>query len=140
MQKIQKIKEYVYIDTPNTFWDRKQHMVELLYEKDFNKRNIPTKARFIQMIEELLEIYKKEIQSLLDKRLIGFSKSPWSSVASYVYNQAKKERDVPGLVINYKPFNKVLQLKRYLIPNKKDLFGRIFDAKIFSKFDMKSDF
>ena len=30
---------------PNTFWDHKSHTVELPYEKDFNEKNIPTKAR-----------------------------------------------------------------------------------------------
>ena len=52
----------------------------------------------------------------------------------------KKERDVPRLVINYKPLNRVSQWIRYPIPNKRDLLNRLYDAKIFSKFDMKSGF
>ena len=36
-------------DLPNAFWERKQHVVELPYIKEFNERNIPTKARPIQM-------------------------------------------------------------------------------------------
>jgi len=108
--------------------------------KKFDGRNIPTKACPIQMNKKLLEFYKKKTQSLLDKRLIRSSKSPWSCVVFYVYNQAEKERGVPRFVINYKPLNKVLQWIRYLIPNKKDLLGRLYDAKIFSKFDMKSGF
>ena len=43
-------------------------------------------------------------------------------------------------MINYKPLNKVLQWIRYPIPNKKDLIQRIYNATIFSKFDMKSRF
>ena len=43
-------------------------------------------------------------------------------------------------MINYKPLNKVLQWIRYPIPNKKDLIQRIYNATIFSKFDMKSGF
>ena len=35
-------------------------MVELSYEKDFDERNIPTKAWPIQMNKELLEFYKKK--------------------------------------------------------------------------------
>ena len=50
------------------------------------------------------------------------------------------ERGVPRLVINYKPLNKVLKWIRYPIPNKRDLLNRIVNAKIFSKFDLKSDY
>ena len=44
------------------------------------------------------------------------------------------------MVINYKPLNKVLQWIWYLIPNKKYLINRLYNATIFSKFDMKSRF
>jgi len=101
---------------------------------------IPTKARPIQMNAELLQYCKKEIQTLLDKELIRPSKSPWSCAAFYVNNVAEKERGVPRLVINYKPLNKALQWIRYPIPNKRYLLNRLCDAKIFSKFDMKSGF
>ena len=53
---------------------------------------------------------------------------------------AKKECNVPRLVINYKSLNKVLQWFRYPIPNKIDLLNRLYDAKVFSKFDMKYGF
>jgi len=101
---------------------------------------IPTKARPIQMNAELLQYCKKEIQTLLDKELIRPSKSPWSCAAFYVNNVAEKERGVPRLVINYKPLNKALQWIRYPIPNKRYLLNQLCDAKIFSKFDMKSGF
>lgn len=74
-------------DIPNAFWDRKQHMIELSYEKDFEEKNIPTKARPIQMNSELLEFCKKEIKILIEKGLITPSKSPWSCAAFYVMNQ-----------------------------------------------------
>jgi len=89
---------------------------------------------------ELLEHCKKEIQSVVDKKLIRPSKSPWSYAAFYVNNAAKKERGVPRLVINYKRLNKVLQWIQYLIFNKRDLLNRLYNAKVFSKFDMKSGF
>ena len=92
------------------------------------------------MNAELLEYCKKEIQSLLEKKLIRPSKSPWSCAAFYVNNAPEKERGVPRLVINYKPLNKALQWIRYPIPNKRDLLNRLYAAKIFSKFDMKSGF
>ncbi|GAV66076.1 hypothetical protein CFOL_v3_09587, partial [Cephalotus follicularis] len=61
-------------DLPDAFWHRKRHVVSLPYDKDFSERNIPTKARPIQMTHELMEHYKKEIQELLNKKLIRPSK------------------------------------------------------------------
>ena len=80
----QQIENNLCSSIPNAFWNRKQHMVSLPYEKDFNEKQIPTKARPIQMNPELLEYCKKEIQDLLDKNLIRPSYSPWSCAAFYV--------------------------------------------------------
>ena len=77
---------------------------------------------------KLLEHCKKEIQSLLDKKLIRPSKSAWSYAAFYVNNAVEKERGVSRLVINYKPLNKVLQWIRYPIPNKRDLFCLLYTS------------
>ena len=91
-------------------------MISLPYEKDFNEKQIPTKARPIQMSPELLEYCKKEINDLLNKKLIRPSHSPWSCAAFYVQKASEIERGTPRLVINYKPFNKVLQWIRYVTP------------------------
>ena len=104
----QQIENNLCSSIPNAFWNRKQHMVSLPYEKDFNEKQIPTKARPIQMNPELLEYCKKEIQDLLDKNLIRPSLSPWSCAAFYVQKASEIERGTPRLVINYKPLNKVL--------------------------------
>ena len=45
-------------------------------KKKFNERQLPTKARPIQMNNELLEHRKKEIEDLLIKGLIRKGKSP----------------------------------------------------------------
>jgi len=92
------------------------------------------------MSAELLEYCKQEVQTLLAKKLIRPSKSPWSCAAFYVNNAPEKKRGIPHLVINYKLLNQALQWIRYLIPNKRDLLNRLYAAKIFSKFDMKSGF
>ncbi|GAV90357.1 hypothetical protein CFOL_v3_33766 [Cephalotus follicularis] len=83
-------------DLPDAFWHRKQHMVSLPYEKEFTEQNIPTKARPIQMTYELIEHCKKEIQELLNKKLIRPSKSLWNCAIFYV-NQG-----VQRSIINYK--------------------------------------
>lgn len=136
----QQIELEVCSDLPNAFWQRKRHIIELPYIKDFNEQDIPTKARPIQMNHDLMETCKKEINDLLQKKIIKPSKSPWSCAAFYVINNAEKERGAPRLVINYKPLNKVLQWIRYPIPNKRDLLKRTYKANIYSKFDMKSGF
>ena len=73
-EKIQKFKDKlekeVCSDLPNAFWHRNQHIVDLSYISDFNEKQIPTKARPIQMNRELLEFCKNEIQNLLHKNLI----------------------------------------------------------------------
>ena len=58
------------------FGIEKKHIVDLPYVKDFNEKNIPTKARPIQINAETVEFCKKEINDLLEKKLIRNSKSP----------------------------------------------------------------
>ena len=127
-------------DLPNAFWHRKQHMIDLPYEKDFDEKEIPTKARPIQMNSDLEQHYRKEITDLKSKEIISKSRSPWSCAAFYVNKNAEIERGTPRLVIIYKPLNKALRWVRYPIPNKKDLLQKLRSSVIFSKFDLKSGF
>ena len=136
----EKLKQKICSDLPIAFWHRKRHQVALLYVKDFNEKDILTKARPIQISQELMDFCKVEIEGLLRKGIIRKSRSPWSCPAFYVQKNAEIERGVPRLVINYKPQNKVLEWVRYPIPNKKDLVNRLCRAVVFSKFDMKSGF
>ncbi|KAL4181304.1 hypothetical protein AMTRI_Chr12g236580 [Amborella trichopoda] len=125
IQNIHQLKNFIEKELcnelPNAFWHRKQHIVGLPYELSFSETQIPTKARPIQMNTELLQICQREINNLLQKKLIQPSSSPWSYSAFYVNKNAEQERGAPRLVINYKPLNKVLKWIRYPIPNKKDL-------------------
>ena len=131
LNKLKKIENNLCSLIPNAFWNRKQHIVSLQYKKDFIEQQIPTLAIPIQMIPELLEYCKKEINDLLSKKLIRPSHSPWSCTTFYVQKTSKIERGTLKLVINYKPLNKVLQWIRYPIPNKKDLIQRLYNATIF---------
>ena len=80
----QQIENNLCSSIPNAFWNRKQHMVSLPCENFFNEKQIPTKARPTQMSPEFLEYCKKEINDLLDKKLIRPSHSPWSCATFYV--------------------------------------------------------
>ncbi|GAV85103.1 hypothetical protein CFOL_v3_28542, partial [Cephalotus follicularis] len=81
-EKINSLKNNMINDLcsnlPNAFWHRKRHMVSLLYEKNFTGQNISTKIKPIQMTYELMKYCEKDIQELLNKKLIEPSKSLWS--------------------------------------------------------------
>ena len=87
----QILKRKICSDLPNASWEKKKHIISLPYEKGFVERNTPTKGRPTQMNSELLNFCRKEIQNLLDKKLIQPSNSPWSCAAFYVNNTAEKE-------------------------------------------------
>ena len=99
----EKLKQEVCSNLPTAFWHRKRHQVTLLYVKDFNEKDIPTKAQPIQMSQELMNFCKAKIEDLLRKCIIRKSRSPWSCPAFYVKKNAEIERGVPRLVINYNP-------------------------------------
>ena len=58
----QQIEIEICSNLPIGFWHRHRHIVQLPYEKEFNERQISTKARPIQMNNELLEHYKKKLK------------------------------------------------------------------------------
>ena len=78
------IEKEICADLPSAFWNRKQHMVDLPYENSFDEKQIPTKARPIQMNMDLERYCKEEINDLVNKGLIVKSRSPWSCAAFYV--------------------------------------------------------
>ena len=49
-----KIENKICSSLPNAFWNRKKHVVNLLYSREFNALNIPTKAKPIQANSDLL--------------------------------------------------------------------------------------
>ena len=48
-EKIQTLLQHIQLticsNLPHAFWNRKKHIVDLPYEKDFNEKQTPTKAR-----------------------------------------------------------------------------------------------
>ena len=90
-----RLKQEVCSDLPTAFWHRKRHEVALPYVKDFHEKDIPTKARPIQMSQELMNTCRAEIEDLLKKGIIRNSRSPWSCLAFYVQKNAEIKRGVP---------------------------------------------
>lgn len=91
------------------FFEKKKYIVELPYEPDFFEKKISTEVRPPQMNQEVLQYFQKEIQYLLNKKLIRKNQSPWSCSAFYVNKNAELEGGVPRLAINYKSLNKILK-------------------------------
>ena len=98
----EKLKQEVCSDLPTAFWHRKRHEVALPFVKNFSEKDIPTKARPIQMNQELMDTCRAEIEDLLKKGIIRKSRSPWSCPAFYV--QKYLRGPVLGKSLNTVPF------------------------------------
>ena len=55
----------------NTFWHRSKYEVKSPYDKKFREKDIHTKARPIQINQELLKYCENKIQELLNKKING---------------------------------------------------------------------
>jgi len=119
---------------PNAFWERKKHIITLPYEKDFNEKQIPTKACPTQM-----NTAKKKFKLFWRKNLFVLQ-NHLGVVQPSTLTMLQKRKWCSPPRVNYRPLNKTLQWIRYPIPNKRDLLNRLYDAKVFCKFDMKSSF
>jgi hypothetical protein len=120
-----KIEQQIYLDLPNAFWKRKQHIVDLPYEGTFSEKLIPTKARPIQINADLEQHCWLEICDLESKGLIQKSRSPWSCSAFYVNKNSEIERGTPRHVINYKPLNSALKMDQISNPQQKRFVVKI---------------
>nr|WNH14473.1 reverse transcriptase [Physostegia virginiana caulimovirus 1] len=86
------------------------------------------------------EEFGKQIQELLELKVIRPSKSPFMSPAFLVENEAERRRGKKRMVINYKDLNKVTIGDSHNLPNKDELLALIRGKAIFSSFDCKSGF
>ena len=67
--KIEKeFLEEVCAEVPTAFQERNSFEVSLPYVEEFEEKNIPTKAKPVQMNKEILEHCKKEIYGFLEKK------------------------------------------------------------------------
>ena len=89
---------------------------------------------------EDIQEFDKQINELLQAKLIQPSISPHSSPAFMVRNHAEVKRGKARMVINYKKLNEATKFDGYYLPNKDILFKRIYGYKYYSKFDCKSGF
>lgn len=139
--RINQMKEYfrpLYGTHPGMFWEKRKHFVSLPYEP--SSENRPHRSKAIPMDKEHTELCRKEIDELLKLGLIKPSKSPWGCFGFYVNKHSEIVRGKPRLVINYKPLNDCLAYDSYPLPKPSDILAKLKNAKVFSKFDVKSGF
>ncbi|GJS41983.1 Orf y [Tanacetum coccineum] len=84
--------------------------------------------------------FTKQINELLDMKLIIQSKSPHMSPAFLVENEAEKRRGKKRMVVNYKKINEATIGDSHNLPNMQELLTLLRGKSIFSSFDCKSGF
>ncbi|GJS69292.1 Orf y [Tanacetum coccineum] len=84
--------------------------------------------------------FTKQINELLDMKLIIQSKSPHMSPAFLVENEAEKRRGKKRMVLNYKKINEATIEDSHNLPNMQELLTLLRGKSIFSSLDCKSGF
>ncbi|GJQ98434.1 Orf y [Tanacetum coccineum] len=84
--------------------------------------------------------FTKQIDELLNMKLIVQSKSPHMSPAFLVENEAEKRRGKKRMVVNYKKINEATIGDSHNLPNMQELLTLLRGKSIFSSFDCKSGF
>lgn len=84
--------------------------------------------------------FEIQIKELLEMKLIVRSKSPHSSPAFLVENEAEKRRGKKRMVINYKALNKETIDDGYFLPKKEELLTLIRGKMYYFGLDCKSGF
>lgn len=122
----------------NPLWQNKDFYVGLPFK--LNEDVNPTTASHRGMAPDLYLQAVKELKNLQAEQLIEPTTSSWACEAFYVNKQAEQNRGKLRLVVNYQPLNHFLADSKFPLPQRADMFQRIRDARIFSKFDLKSGF
>ncbi|GJW75591.1 hypothetical protein Tco_0134961 [Tanacetum coccineum] len=86
------------------------------------------------------QLAKEECEQLVPQGIIEPTTSPWACKAFYVNKRSEQVREKLRLVINYQPLNHFLSNDKFPLSQKKSLFQHLADAKVLSKFDLKSRF
>ncbi|KAH9716946.1 hypothetical protein KPL71_021643 [Citrus sinensis] len=123
---------------PHPLWKNPAHFVKLPFK--LNEDLNPTKATHPSMPPSELQLAQIECAELLAQGLIEPTTSPWACQAFYVNKRAETLRGKKRLVIDYQPLNQFLQDDKFPLPRKNSIFTYLQNARIFSKFDLKSGF
>ncbi|GJZ61417.1 putative reverse transcriptase domain, viral movement protein [Tanacetum coccineum] len=123
---------------PSPLWLNPSFFVSLPFKQ--NEDVNPTKASHPGMNPDHYQLAKEECEQLVSQGIIEPTTSPWACEAFYVNKRSEQVRGKLRLVINYQPLNHFLADDKFPLPQKKSLFQHLADAKVLSKFDLKSGF
>ncbi|KAL4588678.1 hypothetical protein LXL04_001571 [Taraxacum kok-saghyz] len=119
-------------------WLNPDFFVELPFKH--NEDVNPTKASHPGMNPDHYQLAVQECDDLVAQGVIESTTSPWACEAFYVNKRNEQTRGKLRLVINYQPLNHFLADDKFPLPQKKSLFQSLVNAKVMSKFDLKSGF
>ncbi|GJX90841.1 putative reverse transcriptase domain, viral movement protein [Tanacetum coccineum] len=123
---------------PSSLWLNPSFFVSLPFKQ--NKEVNPTKASHPGMNPEHYQLAKEECEQLVSQGIIEPTTSPWACEAFYVNKRSKQVRGKQRLFINYQPLNHFLADDKFSLLQKKSSFQHLADARVLSKFDLKSGF
>ncbi|GJY77771.1 putative reverse transcriptase domain, viral movement protein [Tanacetum coccineum] len=92
------------------------------------------------MNPEHYQLAKEECEQLVSQGIIEPTTSPWACEAFYGNKRSEQVRGKLRLVIIYQPLNHFLADDKFPLQQKKSLFQHLADARVLSKFDIKSGF
>ncbi|GKB43905.1 hypothetical protein Tco_0888847 [Tanacetum coccineum] len=123
---------------PLLLWLKPSFFVSLPFKQNEDVNH--TKASHPGMNPDHYQLAKEECEQLVSQGIIEPTTSPWACEAVYVNKRSEQVRGKLRLVINYQPLNHFLADDKFPLPQKKSLFQHLADARVISKFDLKSGF
>lgn len=96
----------------------------------------PIYQRAYRVPYSLRDEMERQVQGLLEKDIIDYSKSPWGSPALLVQKADGSYR----FVIDYRKLNSVTRVDPYPLPNIQETLSQLGSAKYFSVVDLASGF
>ena len=137
LNKIRKLEQTdIFREDPTKAWSKSQVTCKL----DIINPDISISCKIVAPSPADEEDFKKQIEKLLQIKVIQPSKSRHRSNAFLVRKHSEIVRGEPRMVYNYKDLNANTYPDKYPIPYITHLITRIKDRKFYSKFDLKSGF
>ena len=122
-------------ENPQAFWSIESPQQEIITLHDNG-----VKGKLIPCTPSDEKEIRKQIEELLNLKLIEPSDSHYSCSAFLVRNHSEIIRGKARMVTNYKPLNAITKSFNYPLPRQETIMQKIQHRKIFSKFDMKSGY
>ncbi|KAL0295247.1 UNVERIFIED_CONTAM: Enzymatic polyprotein [Sesamum radiatum] len=138
LENVKRLIQRNFSENPLAWWDRNRIEATLKVKEECKYEYVRYKS--IQMNMEDKKDMQMIIKEHINLGLIEPGVLAYSSPGFLVRNHGEIKRGKPRLVINYQCINKILEFDGYYIPSREHLIDCIKGAKVFSKFDCKSDF